>query len=225
MTAQFHPAHGPGVRPAHGPGTRARRPSAIPAPPDRSAVAIDRPMMCAAGVAALLVIPLMHTIEGPLPAALAAQALAYVVLAASGVLLSIIDIRAHRLPNPLVGATAGAGLALFGLASLFRGDAADLLRAMTAALAVGLVFTCLGMIRGGALGGGDVKFAAALALYTGWLGWEAVVLGVAAGFVFGGMGAAWVLIARRADASTRIAFGPFLFAGAWIAIALALPVA
>ena len=197
----------------------------LPVQNQRADISIDRSMVCAAGVAALLVLPLMYTVGDPLSPALAAQALAYVVLAVSSVVLSVIDVRVHRLPNLLVGATASAGFVFFALAALLEGEAGALVRAMTAALAVGAVFMGLAMIRAGALGGGDIKLAATLALFTGWLSWEAVLVGVASGFLFGGFGALWVVIRRRADAATRIAFGPYLFAGAWLAIALALPMA
>jgi leader peptidase (prepilin peptidase)/N-methyltransferase len=50
-------------------------------------------------------------------------------------------------------------------------------------------------------------------MFLGWLGASHVYIGLGSGFILGGIAAAGMLIMRRASASTRIAFGPFLCIG------------
>jgi leader peptidase (prepilin peptidase)/N-methyltransferase len=55
-------------------------------------------------------------------------------------------------------------------------------------------------------------------MFLGWLGASHVYIGLGIGFIIGGVVAAGMLVTRRASASTRIAFGPFLCIGAVIAL-------
>jgi leader peptidase (prepilin peptidase)/N-methyltransferase len=73
------------------------------------------------------------------------------------------------------------------------------------------------LARGG-LGGGDVALAGLLGLYLGWISYEAIAVGLLAAFVVGGVFALLLLITRKANRSTRFAFGPFLVVGALIAV-------
>jgi hypothetical protein len=52
------------------------------------------------------------------------------------------------------------------------------------------------------------------AIFLGWLGASHVCIGLGSGFILGGISAGGMLVTRRASASTRIAFGPFLCIGA-----------
>jgi leader peptidase (prepilin peptidase)/N-methyltransferase len=84
----------------------------------------------------------------------------------------------------------------------------------------------LALIGPSGLGMGDVKLAPALGLYLGYLGWSALVVGVAAGFVLGAL-AALGLLAREAFARRPLAgalrkalpFGPFLLLGTLVGLA------
>jgi leader peptidase (prepilin peptidase)/N-methyltransferase len=77
----------------------------------------------------------------------------------------------------------------------------------------------------GGLGLGDVKLAGLLGLYLGWLGWRPVLVGTFAGFLLGGLLGVALLAARRAHRRTAIPFGPFMLAGALLALFLANPIA
>jgi len=70
----------------------------------------------------------------------------------------------------------------------------------------------------GGLGMGDVKLAALLGLYLGWLGWAAVVLGALAGFVVQAVVALALLAARRIGLRGELPFGPAMLAGAALVI-------
>ena len=68
------------------------------------------------------------------------------------------------------------------------------------------------------MGGGDVKLAAVIGLVLGWHGWQALAVGAASAFVLGALHALALMASRRADGSTRIAFGPWMITGALIGI-------
>ena len=95
-----------------------------------------------------------------------------------------------------------------------------LIRALLAALVLFAAYLVLRMLSAGGVGGGDVKLAAVIGLHLGWLGWGSVLVGTLAGFVLGGVFAAGMLLVRRADRRSAIPFGPWMLAGAWVAIVL-----
>jgi leader peptidase (prepilin peptidase)/N-methyltransferase len=68
------------------------------------------------------------------------------------------------------------------------------------------------------MGFGDVKLAGVLGLYLGWLGWAEVVAGGFLGFLLGGVIGLGLMAVRRADRKSQIPFGPFMLAGALVAI-------
>jgi len=68
------------------------------------------------------------------------------------------------------------------------------------------------------MGFGDVKLAGVLGLYLGYLGWGEVVTGGFLGFLFGGVVGAALMVAQRAGRKSQIPFGPFMLAGALVAI-------
>jgi leader peptidase (prepilin peptidase)/N-methyltransferase len=75
------------------------------------------------------------------------------------------------------------------------------------------------------MGFGDVKLALLLGLYLGWLGWSSLAVGAFAGFLLGGIVGAALMLARRANRKTRMPFGPYMLAGAFLAVFAAAPIA
>jgi len=73
----------------------------------------------------------------------------------------------------------------------------------------------LAILSRGGMGGGDVKFAAALGF---WLGWPGILLGLFLGFVLGGFISLLLLVTRLRGRKDFIPFGPFIAIGAWIAL-------
>ncbi|MEV8357842.1 A24 family peptidase [Microbacterium sp. NPDC076895] len=145
---------------------------------------------------------------------------AFVAFAVIGAILAIIDIRTHRLPNRLVATVGGTGFVLLVAAALTGSRMDALIRALLAALVLFTAYLMLRILSAGGVGGGDVKLAAVIGLYLGWLGWGSVLVGTLAGFVLGGLFAAAMLLIRRAERRTAIPFGPWMIAGAWVAITL-----
>jgi leader peptidase (prepilin peptidase)/N-methyltransferase len=51
-------------------------------------------------------------------------------------------------------------------------------------------------------------------MFLGWMGWSYVYIGLASGFILGGIWALALVIIGKANRSSRIPFGPFLCVGA-----------
>ncbi|WP_218670992.1 hypothetical protein [Microbispora sp. GKU 823] len=64
-----------------------------------------------------------------------------------------------------------------------------------------------------------MKLAGLIGLLTGALGVEATVVAGMAGQVLGALYAVGLLLARRATRTTEFPFGPFMLAGALVAVA------
>ena len=162
------------------------------------------------GAVAVLLVPTMSLVP------------AWVALALVAALIIRTDLMRHRIPDLLNAAALVGGALLL----LIPGSLADYGRAWLAALAVTTALLGLALIGPSGLGMGDVKLAPALGLYLGYLGWEATVIGLAAGFVLAAV-AAIGLIARDAIARRPLSgalrralpFGPFLLVGTLVGLA------
>lgn len=139
---------------------------------------------------------------------------AYGLMIAMCIEQSIIDYATHRLPRGVTFRAAIIGGPLLTLAAINHDDA-NRIGVMFASFVVTLVlFALLAAFSKGGIGGGDVRLAPVLAMFLGWLGASHVYIGLGGGFILGGVVAVAMLVTRRASASTRFAFGPFLCIGA-----------
>jgi leader peptidase (prepilin peptidase) / N-methyltransferase len=143
---------------------------------------------------------------------------AFLFLAAAGVLLGVIDLQHRLLPNRVVVPALGIAAALLLLAAAAEQDWAGLLRAGLGGVVLFAVFLVLALIAPSGLGMGDVKLAALLGLYLGWVGWHAVVIGAAGGFVVQALVALSLLATRRIGLRGELPFGPAMLLGAAVAI-------
>ncbi|WP_101844976.1 prepilin peptidase [Zhihengliuella sp. ISTPL4] len=149
---------------------------------------------------------------------LALVGLVHGALLAVGVLLIVIDARTHRLPNRIVLPTLVLLLAMMVVDAVLTADAAALIRGLLGSLALGGFYAVLRLLSRSGMGGGDVKLALVIGLLLAWHGWGAFLLGASSAFVFGAVYALVLLAAGRADRRTRIAFGPWMIAGAVVGI-------
>ena len=65
---------------------------------------------------------------------------------------------------------------------------------------------------------GDVKLAGVLGLFLGFLGPAVLFVGLFAAFLLGGVFGVVVMLTRSGSRRTTIPFGPWMLAGAWIAV-------
>ena len=144
-------------------------------------------------------------------------ALTFGILVGAGMWLTLIDIDTHLLPRRIVYRTTALVMPLLIVCAFFD-DAGSVLGMFVGAFALWMVMRVLEVLARGGLGGGDVALAGLLGLYLGWLSFEAVVVGLITAFMVGGVFALLLLITRRANRSTRFAFGPFLIVGALVAV-------
>ncbi|WP_375384586.1 prepilin peptidase [uncultured Microbacterium sp.] len=145
---------------------------------------------------------------------------AFAVFAVLSVVLAEIDARTHRIPNRLVLPGYLVAIALFVAACLVGAPWVTLLRAAVAMVALFGFYLALRLLSRSAMGGGDVKLAGLIGLHLGWLGWTELAVGAIAAFVLGGLYAVVLLASGRAGRRTRIPFGPWMLAGAWVGILL-----
>ncbi len=136
--------------------------------------------------------------------------------------LSAIDIEHYRLPDLIVLPSLVASIALIAVISIVEGASEQIQYALVGgAIYFGFLFVAH-LISPRGMGFGDVKLAAVMGLYVGWLGatfteslalvlW-AMLVGFASGSVFGFV----VLLRRRRN--RPFPFGPFLAFGTVVAV-------
>ena len=146
------------------------------------------------------------------------ELVAFLYLGAIGVALALIDIDVKRLPNVIVLPSYVVAGVLLAVAAFVDGAWEDLLRSALAMAALYGFYFLLALVYPRGMGFGDVKLAGVLGLYLGWLGWAEVVTGGFLGFLFGGVGGVLLIAARRAGRKSMIPFGPYMLAGAFVAI-------
>lgn len=141
---------------------------------------------------------------------------AYLFFGALCVAVTAIDVRIHKIPDRFVFPSFVLAGLLLTVASIFGGQWVDMGRALACALVGYAMFYLLSLT--GGMGLGDVKLAAILGAYCGWLGWSTAGAGVIFAFVTGGVWATILVLTRKAHRQTAIAFGPWLCVGALLGI-------
>jgi leader peptidase (prepilin peptidase)/N-methyltransferase len=143
---------------------------------------------------------------------------AFLFLAAAGLALAVIDLDTERLPNALTLPSYAVGGALLLIPAAGDGAWGAYFQAWLGALVLFLFYFALAWIYPAGMGLGDVKLAGVLGLYLGWLGWGSLLAGGFLGFFLGAVVGVGLMIAKRAGRKSRIPFGPFMLAGALLAI-------
>jgi leader peptidase (prepilin peptidase) / N-methyltransferase len=141
----------------------------------------------------------------------------------AAVVLAGVDQLRHRLPDRVTYPAVVVCAVVLAVDAVVTGHWAALLRAVAASgVAFGLA-TGVRLVSPRALGGGDAKLLGLLGLVLGWAGWGVLMGGVFTGLLIGALGSLLLIAAGRAGWRTRVAFGPPLLAGAYVALALAGP--
>ena len=155
---------------------------------------------------------------------LAAQVQPGLVLAAAcwlaicAVPLAFIDAAVHRLPDVLTVPAYVGTAALLLVAAGTSGQSHNLVRAGLGGFALAGFYLTLVLISPAGMGLGDAKASASVGTLLAWFGWGTLLDGALAGFLLaGGYGVA-LLVSGRATRKQHMPFGPFMIAGAFLAI-------
>lgn len=143
---------------------------------------------------------------------------AYGYLAAVGLVLARVDLRELRLPDVLTLPAYPLTVALLAVAAVFGSDSGSLSRAMLGGAAMWAVYLILKVIQPAGLGLGDVKLSGVIGMATGWAGWTVWTSALVAAFTLGATVSLGLLVLRRAHRKSALPFGPFMLAGAFMAV-------
>lgn len=149
---------------------------------------------------------------------------AYLYLAGAGTALTLIDARTHRLPDSIVLPSYPVLLGLLALTSAVTGDWSALLRGVVGAVLSFGVYLLMWLVYPAGMGYGDVKLAGLVGMALAYLSWPALAVGTFAAFLLGGVVGTVLLVATARSRKSRLAFGPFMVAGVWVALLLARPI-
>jgi leader peptidase (prepilin peptidase)/N-methyltransferase len=149
---------------------------------------------------------------------------AFLVLFASLLAISAIDLEHYIIPNRIVYPTLFSGFALLALASVIDGRWTSLEHAVAGAALFWGGLLVIHLISPRGMGFGDVRLAAVLGLFLGWLGLDHVFLAFFLGFVLGAVIGLLLILLRLRSRKDHIPFGPFLAAGATIAVLVGSPI-
>jgi leader peptidase (prepilin peptidase) / N-methyltransferase len=141
-------------------------------------------------------------------------------LAVCAVPLAWIDAAVQRLPDVLTAAAYAGTIGLLLLAAAAGGHWHSMLRAVIGGLALAAAYFALAIISRSAIGLGDAKLAASLGTMLAWAGWPVLVAGTLAGFLLAAVYGLALLALRRTSWRQRIPFGPFMIAGAFLALVI-----
>lgn len=147
---------------------------------------------------------------------------AFLFLAVLGVQLARVDVALHLLPNPLVLMLLAGGGLLFLFPGFLNNPAQNLLRALLGAVILFAGYLVLGLISPGSIGMGDVKLAAPVGLYLGYLGWSQLLYGGLFGFILNGVATVLILSRKGRKEPSEVAHGPSML-GALAGASLFIP--
>ncbi|MFF4053530.1 prepilin peptidase [Streptomyces chartreusis] len=165
------------------------------------------PSTLATAAGAATVCALLAAVIRPRP-----ELVVWLLIAPAAVLLATVDFAAHRLPDVLSLPLAAAVLLLLAVAAVLPGSAGSWTSALLGSFILAACYFVLFLISKG-FGFGDVKLGLVLGAVLGWYGWAIVLVGTFAGYLFGALYGIGLMLAGRADRTSRIPFGPFLLAG------------
>ncbi|MDN5794166.1 MAG: prepilin peptidase [Intrasporangium sp.] len=140
--------------------------------------------------------------------------------------LTWVDLDIHRLPEGLTLPSLPILLGQVTFAAWATGDWGLLVRAVLGAAflgVLGLLLALLAALLRSGFGLGDVVLLGLIGLVTGSVGWAAPVLALYAAFLLGGAYALVHVVVRRRSRHDSVPFGPFLVAGAIIALLVEVP--
>lgn len=151
---------------------------------------------------------------------------ALLTFATVAVALAWIDVDVHRLPEGLTLPSFPVLVAQLALAAWAGGDWGLLVRSVVGAGALGalaLVLALVAAVLRSGFGLGDVVLCALVGLVTASVGWWLPLVALYAAFLLGGAYALVHVVVLRRSRRAAVPFGPFLVAGALVALFVEVP--
>jgi len=137
----------------------------------------------------------------------------WVYVCAVGVVLAFIDWHTTLLPFRIVAPSYAVVAALVLLAGALERDRDLVVRAGVGWLASFTVFFLMWLVYSKGLGYGDVRLSGVLGMALAAVGWQELVVGMYAAFLFGAVGGGVLALLRKVD-RRAYPFGPFMVLGA-----------
>ncbi len=134
------------------------------------------------------------------------------------VAMSAVDLERYIIPNRILYPTVALVAPLLVVASAVDSRWGSLGRAAIAAAVAFVAFLAVHLAVPHGMGFGDVRLAGLVGGATGWLGLGHAFVGFFAAFVMGAVVGIGVMAAGRGGRKTRVPFGPFMAAGAVVAV-------
>jgi leader peptidase (prepilin peptidase)/N-methyltransferase len=126
------------------------------------------------------------------------------------IVITLIDFDYQLILDKVLVWLASIGVIVnLAITSVLPGDMA------IAALIGGGLFLLIAIVTKGGMGGGDIKFVAALGL---WLGFKLMLLTILLAFLIGGLGSGVLLLTRIKKRKDFIPFGPFIAFSAFLSM-------
>jgi leader peptidase (prepilin peptidase)/N-methyltransferase len=150
---------------------------------------------------------------------------AYLYFGAIAIALALIDLDCRRLPSPIVLPSYPVLAVLLAASAAWQGDWWSLLRAVLGAAALFAFFLAIVLIHPPGMGFGDVRLSGLIGGVLAYLSWSTMVIGAFLGFLLGALVGVAVISLGRGGRKTAIPFGPFMIAGALLAVFVGDPIA
>jgi leader peptidase (prepilin peptidase)/N-methyltransferase len=143
---------------------------------------------------------------------------AFLAFGGATLALGLIDLDHQLIPNRLLFPSLAVAGGLLVAGALLEGEGGGLLRSVAGALAYFSILLVIAVAARGGFGMGDVKLALLLGLFLAFVGWSELLLGAVLAILLGGVASVVLLIFTRRGRHAKFAYGPYLVAGAWIAL-------
>jgi leader peptidase (prepilin peptidase)/N-methyltransferase len=150
---------------------------------------------------------------------------AFLYFTAAGIALALIDLDCRRLPNAIVLPSYPVLAIALAASAWWQHDWWSLARAGIGCAALLTFFGAVVLAHPAGMGLGDVKLAGVIGAVLGYLSWNALVIGAFLGFFLGAVVGVAVIATGRGNRKSAVPFGPFMIAGALLALFVAGPIA
>ncbi|HHC08583.1 MAG TPA: prepilin peptidase [Actinobacteria bacterium] len=143
---------------------------------------------------------------------------AYLWFVGVTLVLAVVDLERKLIPNRILYPGTVVGVVLLGVGAFLDGEPARLPGALGAGLGTFLALGAVWLAARGGFGFGDVKLGFLLGVFVGYGHWSHAVAAFVLAFLLGGVVSVLLLVTGIRGRKDAIPFGPYLVAGAYLAI-------